>query len=128
MRNPTAQQRATRLRTEPTDAERRLWHYLRMRQLAGHRFRRQVPIGPYIADFACIEARLIVEVDGGQHLDQLDRDGRRQHFLAARGFRVIRFWDNAVLKETSAVVQSILRALNKTRVPQTSPPTEGTRK
>jgi very-short-patch-repair endonuclease len=88
---------ARKLRLTPTDAEIRLWSRLRGKQLAGFRFRRQHPLGPYVVDFFCAEAKLIVEVDGGQHAD----DGEaRTRWLEARGYRVIRFWNNDVLANT----------------------------
>ena len=94
------------LRVNSTDAEQRLWQRLRNRQLGGHKFRRQVTVGPFIADFACIDARLIVEIDGGQHCEQ--RDGARTEFLTSRGYRVIRFWNHDVLENIEGVLQSIL--------------------
>jgi very-short-patch-repair endonuclease len=101
--------KARELRRSETDAERKLWHFLRDRQLGGHKFRRQHPVGPYLADFACVERGLIVELDGGQHAEQQRYEARRTEFLIARGFKVIRFWDNEVLTQTSAVLESILR-------------------
>jgi very-short-patch-repair endonuclease len=101
---------ARRLRRDMTRAERRLWRELRMRQLDGHRFRRQVPLGPYVVDFLCIERRLVVEVDGGQHLDS-GGDRRRDAFLAAAGYRVLRFWNHDVLCNPAGVVQAIGSAL-----------------
>lgn len=77
MRNRRAQTNATALRKQLTDAEQQLWHRLRRRQLNGFKFRRQYPIGPYVADFVCIEARLIVELDGGQHLERQAQDAAR---------------------------------------------------
>jgi very-short-patch-repair endonuclease len=76
----------------------------------GARFRRQVPIGRFIADFACLESSLIVELDGGQHLDNL-HDANRDRYLRGRGFRILRFWDNDVLQETDAVLEVIQRSL-----------------
>ena len=114
MRNANTQQRAMQLRKQLTDAERHLWQRLRLRQLAGHRFRRQVPIGPYIADFVCLESRLIVELDGSQHIEQTAHDQQRESALKALGYRLIRFWNDAVFKETEAVLQVILDALNET--------------
>ena len=100
---------ARELRSTMTDAEQRLWHYLRLRQLAGHRFRRQCPVGPYIADFACPERRLIVELDGGQHAGSaLDRC--RDAYLYRCGFRVLRFWNNLVFENLEAVLFEIDRA------------------
>jgi len=89
--------KARELRTHPTDAERRLWQKLKRRQIAGIKFRRQLPIGPYIVDFVCLERRLVVEVDGGQHLEQIPQDEQRSQWLRAQGFRVLRFWNNDAL-------------------------------
>jgi very-short-patch-repair endonuclease len=102
---------ARRLRKIPTDAERRLWRHLRLEQLSGHKFRRQHPIGNYIVDFYCHEKRLVVEVDGGQHLESAD-DDKRTFFLEASGYRVLRFWNNDVLSKTEGVVARILEALD----------------
>ena len=113
MRNATTQRRARTLRNEPTDCERHLWRFLRLQQLGGFRFRRQVAVGRYIADFACIEAKLIVELDGGQHQDN-DYDVQRDAELKAIGFTVLRFWNNQVLQETQAVLEEILRVLETT--------------
>ncbi len=110
----TAQRSQARsLRRASTDAEARLWGELRGNRLCGHGFRRQVPIGPYIADFVCFANRLIVEVDGEQHGFDTNRraDERRTAWLEAQGFRVVRFWNNEVLKETGAVCNAILDAL-----------------
>lgn len=111
MRDKTTQQRAQVLRKRMTDAEQHLWSRLRRRQLLGFKFRRQVPVGPYIADFACVEAKLIVELDGGQHIDAKASDEARTRFLESRGFRVLRFWNNDVLRRTDDVLDEILRAL-----------------
>ncbi|MGH7053579.1 MAG: endonuclease domain-containing protein [Stellaceae bacterium] len=106
MPNPNAR----RLRRESTDAERRLWAALRDRRLAGYRVRRQHPIGGFIVDFACMRHRLVIEVDGGQHAENA-ADERRAAFLKARGWRVIRFWNNDVLINTPGVVETILKVL-----------------
>ena len=106
------------LRSNPTDAERSLWSRLRAEQL-GHRFRRQVPLGHFVADFVCMERRLIVEIDGGQHVES-SHDAVRDEWLMGRGFRVIRFWNNDVLNQGNAVVQAILDALSAPP-PQPSP-------
>ncbi|MEE9247731.1 MAG: endonuclease domain-containing protein [Dehalococcoidia bacterium] len=105
--------RARALRKNPTDVERTLWRHLRLRQFNGFKFRRQRPIGPYIVDFVCLEKRLIVELDGGQHFDQRGYDSRRSQWLAKEGFRVIRFWDNQVLRDIDAVKMAILNALDR---------------
>jgi adenine-specific DNA-methyltransferase len=111
MRNSVAQRRARELRKQATDAERHLWYHLRRRQVGGYRFRRQVPICGYIADFACVEARLVIELDGGQHAERRLYDEYRDRRIEAEGFLVLRFWDNQVLQETQAVLEEILRAL-----------------
>ena len=102
---------ARKLRSNQTDAERRLWHFLRNRQLRGFKFRRQYPIPPYIGDFVCVEAGLIVEVDGGQHLSDQSRDAVRTRFLESIGYRTVRYWDNDVLLRTSDVLEAILLGL-----------------
>jgi len=99
------------LRKNPTEAERALWKHLRMRQLDGYRFRRQQPLGQYIVDFVCLEKRLVVELDGGQHTEQVGSDAQRTAWLEARGFRVLRFWNHHVLHEIEAVREAIWEAL-----------------
>ncbi len=84
---------------------------IRRRQLGGHRFRRQHPIGMYIVDFVCLESRLVVELDGGQHLESVEYDSARTAYLNGRGFSVIRFWNNQVLAEIHGVKEAILLAL-----------------
>lgn len=101
---------ARRLRRTMTDAERRLWRHLRNRELIGWKFRRQHPIGPYVVDFACLEAKLVVEADGGQHNDSI-ADQRRNAHLRSEGFRVLRFWNHDVLGNIECVVQVILEVL-----------------
>jgi very-short-patch-repair endonuclease len=102
---------ARALRQNPTDAERRLWSRLRKRQLEGWRFRRQAPLGPYVVDFACLAARLVIEVDGGQHSWRAQQDAARKSWLEAHGYQVLRFWNNEVLASTDAVLATIRRAL-----------------
>lgn len=113
MRNQTLQRRARTLRNQSTDAERHLWRHLRHRQINGYRFRRQVPIADYIADFACLEARLVVELDGAQHQERRIHDEVRDHRIETQGFRILRFWDNEVFRETEAVLERILQALEE---------------
>ncbi|WP_220636234.1 endonuclease domain-containing protein [Georgfuchsia toluolica] len=100
------------LRKNATDAERRLWQRLRGGQLAGVKFRRQHPFDGYVLDFVSLEKRLIVELDGGQHLDSA-RDRVRDCRLMSAGFRVLRFWNNDVLEQTDAVVEAIWRKLGE---------------
>ena len=102
---------ARRLRQRPTEAELKLWSALRHKQLEGYRFRRQVPIGEFVADFACLSERFIIEVDGGQHDIEREKDGARTAWLETRGYRVIRFWNNDVLGNLDGVVRVILQTL-----------------
>src|SRR4051794_24690260 len=102
---------ARRLRRDMTDAERCLWKHLRAHRFACEKFRRQVPMGPYILDFVSHRSRLIVELDGGQHAAQVEHDRERTRWLESRGYRVIRFWNNQVLTETEPVLESIALAL-----------------
>ena len=104
-------QRARELRKDPTAAERALWKCLRLRQISGYKFRRQQPIGLYIRDFVCFEKKLIIEVDGGQHSQQIVEDSKRTAWLTDQGFSVLRFWNNEVLEATEAVGATILEAL-----------------
>jgi very-short-patch-repair endonuclease len=94
-----------------TDAEQRLWYHLRLRQLGGYKFRRQQVIGPYIVDFVCLEERLIVDVDGGQHDEQAAKDAERTAWLESQEFRVIRFWNTEVFFQVEDVCDEIYRAL-----------------
>jgi len=94
-----------------TDAEMLLWRRLRKRQLKGERFRRQHRIGSFIVDFVCLEKRLVVELDGGQHADHVQYDERRDACIMMDGFRVMRFWNNEVMKDIESVLVSIADAL-----------------
>ncbi|HLG89382.1 MAG TPA: endonuclease domain-containing protein [Alphaproteobacteria bacterium] len=100
-------ERVRDLRVNATPAERTLWRYLRIKQVHQVRFRRQFPIGPFIADFVCLKAKLIVEVDGGQHDANVAYDENRTKWLESQGFEVIRFWNNDVLESTEGVVNEI---------------------
>ncbi|MGH8225475.1 MAG: endonuclease domain-containing protein [Gammaproteobacteria bacterium] len=112
---------ARRLRYASTDAERILWRRLRDRQLDGWKFRRQHPIGSYVTDFYCVEAALVVEVDGGQHALRRKSDRERTEALVKLGIRVIRFWNNDVLAHTDAVLEQIACELAGSPSPQPSP-------
>lgn len=92
-----------------TEAERALWYRLRDRRFMGLKFRRQVPMGCYIADFLCMELGLIIELDGGQHAEQVAYDQRRSQWLESQGYTVLRYWNNQVLQEMEAVLESVMR-------------------
>ncbi len=103
--------RARSLRRDSTEVERQLWSRLRDRRLGGRKFVRRMPVGPFFADFDCREARLIVELDGAQHAENR-RDERRDAFLVAQGFRVLRFWNHEVVFDIAAVCETIVAALD----------------
>ena len=105
--------RARLMRRAPTEAERVLWRLLRNKRLVGWKFKRQQPIGRYIADFVCFEARLIVEADGSQHLDNA-HDARRDAWLRAQPFDILRFWNNDILARPESVLSAIVAALDGT--------------
>jgi len=98
---------ARALRADMPDAEQCLWRGLRNRQLHGARFRRQHPIGPFIADFACVEHRLVIEVDGGHHAEREGADAARTEYLRRDGWRVLRYWNNDVLRNCDVVLENI---------------------
>ena len=100
---------ASRLRANQTNAEERLWYYLRARRLEGEKFVRQLQIGRFVADFACRTARLAVELDGGQHSEE--RDAARTAVIEPYGYRVLRFWNHDVLGDTYAVLEAIRHEL-----------------
>ena len=113
---------AKKLRINSTDTEKYLWKYLRGRQLEGFKFRRQQPIGKYIADFINLERKIIIEVDGGQHLEN-KKDKLRDKWLEEQGYEVLRFWDNEVLTNIEGVMESIRKKIYS---PSPSPsPSEG---
>jgi very-short-patch-repair endonuclease len=111
LRTITAAHHAKQLRREMTDAEKKLWHYLRAHRLRGRGFRRQVPLGPYVADFLCESHCLIVEVDGSQHMEHQRHDAERTQWLLRHGYRVVRFWNNDVLENVSGVLERIASLL-----------------
>jgi adenine-specific DNA-methyltransferase len=108
---------ARRLRREQTDVERTLWKALRSRQLSGLKFRRQHPVGPYIVDFCCLELKLAIELDGGQHALQTDADARRSQSLARKGYCVLRFWNHEVLMNLEGVLQRIAESAMPSPLP-----------
>ena len=110
---------AARLRSEQTDVERAFWLKVRDRRLDGFKFRRQATIGPYVADFLCVEAKLIVELDGGQHSDEVD--AKRTAFLEGQGYRVVRFWNGDVAANIEGVLMTVLDALHQRSKTLTQP-------
>ncbi len=105
--------KARNLRHNQTTAEELLWARLRNRQLGGHKFRRQVPLGRFIVDLACYDSRLVVEVDGGQHAESEAEDAARTAWLESRGFRVLRFWNNEVQENLEGILCRILEELEE---------------
>lgn len=101
---------ARKLRGDATDAETLLWRHLRGRRLLGAKFRRQMPIAPYIADFVCEQARLVIELDGGQHADSTT-DAARTLALEAAGYTILRFWNHDVFENTDSILEEIARML-----------------
>ena len=122
---PPQRRLARTMRAAPTEAERKLWWHLRHRlRKPGSHFRRQVQIGRYIADFVYHESKIVIEVDGGQHGAQVDRDAERTRFFEEEGYRVLRFWNNDVLMNTDAVLEAISLALT-TSTPTPNPSPQG---
>jgi very-short-patch-repair endonuclease len=111
--SPVTKARSQELRRDMTDAERKLWSVLSARQLGGVKFRRQVPLGPYIADFASHEAKLIIEIDGGQHAENRSHEDVRSAFLRDEGYQVLRFWNNDVLGNLEGVHAIIVAAIGE---------------
>src|SRR3990172_2637522 len=103
--------RARHLRNHPTEVETKLWRHLRLRQIGDYKFRRQQPIGPYIVDFVCLEKKVVVELDGGQHAEQISEDTQRTAWLESQGFHVLRFWNHQVLEEMETVKAVIYQTL-----------------
>jgi len=99
---------AKALRRNLTEAEQRLWYHLRAHRFMGYKFKRQKPIGRYIVDFACLEHRLIIELDGGQHSEQVAYDQQRDAWLRNQGYTVLRFWNNDVMQQLESVLEQIV--------------------
>jgi very-short-patch-repair endonuclease len=123
--------KARRLRRDATDAERKLWLRLRRLRVGGSHFRRQATIGPYFADYACHAKRLIVELDGGQHGEELHamRDAKRDAYMRSQGYRILRFWNNDVMRNIDGVLDVIAKAASAPLppTPDPSPPLRGGR-
>ena len=112
-RDPQITANGRQLRQNMTPAEQRLWKHLRGKRLGGYRFRRQQPLGQYILDFVCVDAKLVIEIDGGQHAEPTAYDETRTRYLQNLGFTVIPFWNNEVLQQTDAVLTAILHKLEE---------------
>ncbi len=112
-------ERARRLRRNMTDSENRMWYYLRNRRLGGYKFVREYVIGKYIADFVCREKKLILEIDGGQHMEAIEYDLRVTKYLESRGYRVLRIWNHDVFKNMQGVMDSVLNLLESVLTPTT---------
>jgi very-short-patch-repair endonuclease len=108
---PTGYFRARQLRKEPTPAEAKLWEYLRRNKLNGVNFRRQHAIGRYVVDFCTLKKKLIIELDGSQHLDVVEYDEDRTLYLQSQGYKVIRYWNNQVMNDLEGIIKSIIYAL-----------------
>ena len=111
------------LRRRPTEAEKFMWRYLKSRQLEGLKFRRQEPIGNYVVDFVCYEKKIIVEIDGGQHC--VERDGNRDRWLESQNFKILRFWNTEVLKNSQGVWEVIRKNCLSCDSPSPAPPIKG---
>ena len=112
---------ARSLRRNQTDTEKKLWGFLRSRQFKGFKFRRQQPVDRYVADFCCLEKKLVIELDGGQHGGRQDQDAERTRFLEGKGFKVIRVWDNEVFENLEGVLELIRQRLEGSPSPRPSP-------
>ena len=112
------------MRNESTPAERKLWVHLRASNLGGHKFSRQISVGPFICDFVCRRGKLVIELDGSQHGDEVDR--ARTQFLEAEGYAVMRFWNHQVLQDVDSVLVTILARLESVETPPPpAPPASG---
>ena len=103
---------AKQLRSNATEAEKLLWKHLRAKRFEGFKFKRQKPIGRYIVDFVCLEKRLVIEVDGGQHMDDETKDTSRTEWIEQQGYRVMRFWNNDVLSNIEGVLFVVEKELS----------------
>ena len=103
---------AKTLRRNLTDAEQKLWYYLRAHRFMGRKFKRQKPLSRYVVDFICLEEKLIIELDGGQHAENLEYDHERDSWLRRQGYTVLRFWNNELMNETEGVLERIRLALS----------------
>ena len=126
-RTAFAKKLAKRLRKQPTEAEKRLWYFLHKKQLDGLRFKRQEPIGRYVADFVCPTLKLVVEVDGGQHGIKVEKDAARTAWLESQGYSVIRFWNNEVMDNIEGVLATVREEVAALLAMRTAPPSTSLR-
>ncbi len=121
-------QRARELQRSQTEAERVFWNHVRGRRLSGFKLRRQHPIVPFVVDFVCLDRRLIIELDGGQHAEDVEEDQKGSVFLESQGYRILRFWNTEVFEKMEGVLQTVLTVLNEASPsPRPSPPKSGER-
>lgn len=113
------------LRRTQTDAEQRLWYHLRAHRFMGKKFKRQKPVGRYIVDFVCLEEKLIIELDGGQHAERVDYDQERDLWLRNQGYTVLRFWNSELMSEMECVLERILTALRHETLSSSPSPVNG---
>ena len=113
------------LRRTQTDAEQKLWYHLRAHRFMGRKFKRQKPIGRYIVDFVCLEEKLIIELDGGQHAERVDDDQERDLWLRNQGYTVLRFWNSELMSEMECVLERILTALRHETLSSSPSPVNG---
>ncbi len=112
---------AKSMRSAQTPAEQHLWYHLRANRFMGLKFKRQKPLGPYVVDFICLERGVVIEVDGGQHGDDVAYDRRRDQWLASQGFIVLRFWNHDVLNQTEGVLERIRQGVEERAFPALVP-------
>jgi len=117
--------KAKQLRKDATDTENILWNHLKAKRLNGLKFRRQQPIGKYIVDFVCLEKKIVVELDGGQHFDQIERDKKRDQWLKEQGYNVIRFWNHEFLENQTEALELIVNCCQGHPTPNPFPSREG---
>jgi len=118
---------AKKLRKSSTNTENFLWNQLKAKRFSNLKFRRQAPVGSYIADFVCFEKRIIIECDGGQHMEQREKDKQRDQWFHDQGYRVLRFWDNQVLQNLEIVLEEIYKTCMTTSSPLPDPLPQGER-
>ncbi len=115
--NPLIKHRSRKLRLSMTDAEQKIWIALRQKQIGNYKFRRQHPYKGYILDFVCLESKLVIEIDGGQHVINVEYDKNRTHCLEKGGYKILRFWNNEVMSNLDSILEVIWRELDSDTLP-----------